>query len=73
MDAFRIILVVGAIAVVAVVVVMYLRDRRRRTAQLPARDDTQRVGDSEGTDSGTAGQRATGSTSWMRPGGGGGL
>jgi NADH:ubiquinone oxidoreductase subunit 6 (subunit J) len=43
MDAFRIILVVGAIAVVAVVVVMYLRDRRRRTAQLPARDDTQRL------------------------------
>ena len=43
MDAFRIILVVGAIAVVALVVVMYLRDRRRRTAQLPERDDTQRL------------------------------
>jgi len=73
MDVFRIFLIVGAIAVVVIVVLIYVRDRRRRTAALPARDDLRRAGDSEDTDSGTAGQRATGSTSWMRPGGGGGL
>jgi hypothetical protein len=71
MDAFRIFLVAGALVVVVIVVVMYVRDRRRRVASLPARDDLRRAGESEGTDSGTAGQRATGSTSWMRPGGGG--
>jgi len=73
MDAFRILLVVGAIIVVAIVVVMYLRDRGRRRAALPARNDLQRAGDSADSDSSSAGQRATGSTSWMRPGGGGGL
>ena len=73
MDAFRIILVLGAVAVAVIVVLMYLRERRRRTVAPPAHNDLRRAGDSEDTDSGTAGQRATGSTSWMRPGGGGGL
>lgn len=68
MDAILLAAAVLLLPLIAIVVVLGLV-RRGRTED--GRDDRLRAGEHPGTDIGTATDRATGSTAWMRPGGGG--
>jgi hypothetical protein len=64
-----VVFLLAVIAVSAVATVVLPRMRRRRHPE--AHDEQLRAGVDPATDIGTATDRATGTTAWMRPGGGG--
>ncbi|RWZ52635.1 hypothetical protein ELQ90_01405 [Labedella phragmitis] len=68
LTAALVVLIIVGLVFVAVVLVRPLIGRRPDD---DGHDDQLRAGTDPGTDIGTATDRATGTTAWMRPGGGG--
>lgn len=69
MDALLLMAAIALVVVIGLVIVALLLTRR--PAPPETRDDQLRAGVDPTTDIGTATDRATGTTAWMRPGGGG--
>jgi uncharacterized protein HemX len=74
MDFLFVLGVVAVLVVIAAALGLAVFIRAKRDFELSQRqDETLRAGTTATADSSEAGQRATGTTAWMRPSGGGGL
>lgn len=71
-DRMDVILIAAAVLLFLTVgIVVFVMPIVGRPRSPEPHDDQLRAGESAGTDGGTATDRATGTTAWMRPGGGG--